>query len=168
MRQSQKSIGLLPSIPGVDQAETDDSASACGECGPSGEDTEAEDTRGFSGEASKELFGRVLRLMREERLYADPRLTRESLIERLGTNRTYFANAISRHSGMNYAQFLNQFRVEEAIRLLSDPEMADRPLKEICFDVGFGSPTTFYKVFLAATGLSPSVFRKSANILKHS
>lgn len=168
VRQNQKSVGLLP--PSLDTVRPDSGSPASieydDESGSGASAAEKVEKR-FSEEASKELFEKVRRLMHEEHLYADPRLTRESLIERLGTNRTYFANAISRHSGMNYAQFLNRFRVEEAIRLLSDPKMADKPLKEICRDVGFGSATTFYKVFLTATGLSPSVFRKSANTLNN-
>lgn len=117
--------------------------------------------KGMSREKGTLLFEEACRLMREERLYADPRFTREDFIERLGTNHTYFTRLIKDFTGANFTQFLNSYRIEEAIRILSDPEKKDCPLKQICSDVGFGSITSFYKFFQAATGVTPSIYRKT-------
>ncbi len=117
--------------------------------------------KGISREKGARLFEEACRLMREERLYADPKFTREDLIERLGTNHTYFTQLIKDFAGTNFTQFINSYRIEEAIRILSDVSRKDYPLKSVCSDVGFGSTTSFYKFFQAATGVTPSIYRKT-------
>lgn len=110
---------------------------------------------------SRQLYVEACRLMEEERLYADAGFTREELIERLHTNHTYLANAISENGGGNYAQWVNSYRINEAIHILSDRNKIDYPLKDIAADLGFSSQSTFSKLFQAATGMSPSSYRKS-------
>ena len=61
---------------------------------------------------------------------------------------------------MNYLQFVNSYRINEAVRILSDKNMISYPLKQIWSDLGFSSPSTFYKVFQQAVGITPSVYRK--------
>ena len=78
----------------------------------------------------------------------------------LGTNRTYLSAVIKEKSGMNYQQFINSYRIQEAIRILSDNDSADYPLKQLWNDLGFSSSSTFYKLFQQAVGITPSVFRK--------
>ena len=106
------------------------------------------------------LYDMACQMMEKDRLYADPQLNREWLAERLGTNRTYLSAIIKEKSGMSYLQFVNSYRINEAVRILSDPEKIDYPLKQIWSDLGFNSPATFYKLFQQAVGITPSVYRK--------
>ena len=100
-------------------------------------------------------------MMKEERLYADPRITREYIIERLGTNRTYLTKIISKYGWINYSQFVNSFRIDEAIRILSNKTNNDKKISSLYSELGFGSPATFFKTFSKVTGMSPAAFRKS-------
>ena len=111
-------------------------------------------------EKKQALYDRACQLMEQERLYTDPQLNRERLAELLGTNRTYLSTIIKEKSGMSYLQFVNSYRIDEAIRILSDPDKIDYPLKQIWSDLGFNSPATFYKLFQQAVGITPSVYRK--------
>lgn len=61
---------------------------------------------------------------------------------------------------MNYLQFVNSYRINEAVRILSDPEQTEYPLKQLWSDLGFNSATTFYKLFQKEVGITPSVYRK--------
>ncbi|MBD5356951.1 MAG: helix-turn-helix domain-containing protein [Bacteroides sp.] len=115
-------------------------------------------------EKNENIFREACRIMREERLYADSTFTREQLVERLGTNRTYLAQAIQQHTGRNYTQWINSWRIKEAMRILSDKTKLDYPLKQLSIDLGFGTIATFYKCFQAETGITPSNYRKS---MKH-
>lgn len=113
-------------------------------------------------EKSHRIYEEVCRLMEEERIYADPQISRESLAQKLGTNKTYLTNIISECSGgMNLSQFVNQYRLREALRLLSDKQYIDYPLKQMSSDLGFGSISTFYKLFQDKVGVTPSAYRKS-------
>lgn len=107
-----------------------------------------------------DLYERACQLMEKERLYTDPQLNRERFAELLGTNRTYLSKILKEKSGMTYLQFVNTYRINEAIRQLSDPTLGQSPLKQIWSDLGFNSPATFYKQFQQAVGITPSVYRK--------
>lgn len=98
--------------------------------------------------------------MDNERLFAESQLTRERMAERLNTNRTYLTQVIKKKTGMSYLQFVNSYRINEAIRVLSDKDNSDYPLKQLWSDLGFSSPSTFYKLFQQAVGITPSVYRK--------
>ena len=81
-------------------------------------------------ERAQELYDRACMLMKKERLFTDPQLNRERFAEILGTNRTYLSKILKEKSGMTYLQFVNSHRINEAIRLLSDPN-TQSPLKQI-------------------------------------
>lgn len=110
---------------------------------------------------SETLYRSLCAMMEKERLYADNQLNRESLAEKLGTNRTYLSQVITENCGMSYPQFINTYRVNEAVRVLSDKRRAGYPLKQLCFDIGFSSLSTFYKIFKEQVGITPSAYRKS-------
>lgn len=122
-----------------------------------------EQRQSLGAQKAEELYAQLCSLMKEERLYANLRMTREMIIERLGTNRTYLTQVISRHGWTNYSQFVNSFRIDEAIRILSDKTRTDIKVSTLYSELGFGSQATFYKTFTAATGVSPVVFKKSVS-----
>ncbi|MDE5877101.1 MAG: helix-turn-helix domain-containing protein [Muribaculaceae bacterium] len=122
---------------------------------------EITDTKSVLNEQkSDDLYAALCRLMKEERLFADLRVTRETVIEKLGTNRTYLTQIIAKHGWTNYSHFVNSFRIDEAIKILSD-KTRDIKMRDLYSELGFGSQATFYKTFSSVTGMSPVVFRKS-------
>lgn len=108
---------------------------------------------------NEELFDQLERLMKISYVYRDSDLNVEKLAEKLGTNRTYLSKAISQQTGGNFNAYLNAYRIDEAVRLLSDPDN-ETPLKAIAADLGFNSIQTFYAVFKGQVGLPPSKFRE--------
>jgi AraC-like DNA-binding protein len=59
----------------------------------------------------------------------------------------------------NFAQFVNERRIDAAREILSDPLRADTPILSIAFDVGFASVGPFNRAFRDQTGKSPKEFR---------
>lgn len=112
-------------------------------------------------EKAQQLYDRLTRLMEDEQVYRDQQLGRESLSEMLGSNRTYLSQIVAEKSGMNVAQFINHYRIREAVRILSDRSQVDYPLKQLYADLGFSSLSNFYKLFQKSVGMSPSAYRKS-------
>lgn len=98
--------------------------------------------------------------METDKPYHEPRLTREKLAKMLGTNRTYLSTVIHAKGGMSYQQFVNTYRINEAIEVLSDASQIERPLKQLWSELGFTSPSTFYKLFQQSVGITPLAFRK--------
>lgn len=108
------------------------------------------------------LFDKLSDLMEKEKVWSDTTLTRERLAEMLGTNRTYLTQVITQHTGKGYYQFINTYRIKEAVKILSDAGNASYPLKALAADLGFRSMTTFYKTFLETVGMTPSKYRDTA------
>jgi AraC-like DNA-binding protein len=61
----------------------------------------------------------------------------------------------------NFAQFVNEHRIEAARAILSDPARADTPILSIAFDVGFSSLGPFNRAFRDKFGKSPSDYRST-------
>ena len=65
---------------------------------------------------------------------------------------------INEQSKLSFTHYVNRFRIEEAIRLLSDPNN-ETPLKAISTELGFNSISTFYNLFQSSVGMTPSQYR---------
>ena len=100
-------------------------------------------------------------IMNEKKVYADPSLTLEKLADIANIQRHLLSRAINRTTGKNFSQYINEYRVKEAIRVMSSPARNGIYIDELYERVGFNSRTSFYRVFKQITGLSPSDFRKS-------
>lgn len=112
----------------------------------------------LTDEKSLELFRTLERIMREEKIYKDNSISKDKVAELLGTNRTYLSRIINEQAQLSFTHYVNRFRIEEAIRLLSDPAN-DTPLKAISADLGFNSISTFYNLFQSAVAMTPSQYR---------
>jgi AraC-like DNA-binding protein len=62
----------------------------------------------------------------------------------------------------NFADFLNGHRIDAAKRRLSDPAEARTTVAAIAFDLGYGSLGPFNRAFRAATGATPTEWRRRA------
>lgn len=118
----------------------------------------------LSEEKGSNLYMQLEELMRCEHLYADPLLSIEKLAEQLQTNRTYLSQVINEQAGVTYSSYINNFRIDAALALLSDPANLDVSLKEIAHQTGFNSLSSFYTLFKKKVGIAPSIYRE--NVLK--
>ena len=116
-------------------------------------------------DSQQELFGRLERLMQNDQVYKNSLFTRGEMAELLGTNRTYLSQTINEQTGLTFTHYMNKYRIEEARRILADPQ-DDTPIKAIAADLGFSSVTTFYTLFKAAVQMSPDQYRKHARSLR--
>lgn len=60
----------------------------------------------------------------------------------------------------NFAAFINDRRIETACRQLADPAFADAPISKIAYALGFASLGPFNRAFKAATGQTPTEWRR--------
>jgi putative ABC transport system permease protein len=61
----------------------------------------------------------------------------------------------------NFATYVNEYRIKEAIRLLSENSNDTISYQNVAFDVGFNDQRNFNRVFKKMTGLTPSEFRNN-------
>lgn len=68
-----------------------------------------------------------------------------------------FSRYFKRMTQLTFTHFVNEYRVNQARRLLNSP----RTVADIGFDVGFNNLSHFNKTFRAMTGQTPSAYRAS-------
>jgi AraC family transcriptional regulator len=75
-----------------------------------------------------------------------------------GMSRFHFSRIFSASVGISPVEYLEQVRIEEAVRLL---KLKTNPVKEIAFMCGFNDPNYFCKAFKKKIGVSPGAFMRS-------
>ncbi len=120
----------------------------------------------YTGLKNGELFELLEQRMKDEKLYHTKDLSQDQLAELMETNRTYLSQAISDHAGKNFRQYINDFRIKEAMQMLFDPGSSKKfSIDAIAQEVGFNSISAFNTAFKQITGVTPSYFRGQADNL---
>ncbi|CCE03676.1 helix-turn-helix domain-containing protein [Bradyrhizobium sp. STM 3809] len=111
--------------------------------------------------ANRKLVEALRRLMADERIYRQENVTIGMLAARLSVPEYRLRRLINGELGYrNFNTFLNNHRIEEAKTALADPAQAEVPVITIAMDAGFQSLGPFNRAFKAATGVTPTEFRR--------
>lgn len=98
-----------------------------------------------------------------EKLWEREGLTVSQMAQALDTQEHRLRSVINQGMGYrNFSSFINGHRIERAKELLSDPNLAERTVLSVAYDVGFASLGPFNRAFREATGLTPTEYRKNA------
>lgn len=81
----------------------------------------------------------------------------------IGSNSSYVSFVINNTFGKNFRSLLNEYRIREACRRLSDHEHYGHiTIQSIYQDLGYSSPSSFTEAFKKINGMTPSVYQKLA------
>jgi AraC-like DNA-binding protein len=105
--------------------------------------------------------------LQNEKPYLNPNLRIEDLADSICCSKHHLSQALNEHLDKGFYDYINQFRVEEAKSMLSNPTMDNQKIASIGFDAGFNSVSTFNDVFKKLSGMSPSQFRKQREQVKY-
>lgn len=94
--------------------------------------------------------------MIEDKLYTESDLSLRRLAEVSRTTENHLSETFSQFLQTNFFNFVNEYRIKEAKRLLSSTDLS---ITMISVEVGFNSRSTFNNTFKKATGVTPSEFR---------
>lgn len=120
----------------------------------------------LTNERSAKITGQLRQLMEEERFFLEPELTLPQLAERLSVSTNDLSQAINREINKSFFDFVNEYRVQEAKKLLSSPKHGHLSILGIALDAGFNSKSAFYSAFSKHIGTTPSGFRKQSALLE--
>jgi AraC-like DNA-binding protein len=105
------------------------------------------------------------RAMLVDRLYRQEGLSIGRLAQQQGLPEYKLRRLINQHLGYrNFADFLNQYRLADAKQALADPAQQAVSILTIALDAGFSSLGPFNRAFKAATGMTPSEYRRAATV----
>ena len=111
-------------------------------------------------ELENELYQKIYDIVVINKKYKDPNFSSKDLAKLLQTNTRYLSAVVNSRFGMNYSCLLNEYRIKDAIRLLSDKKCADKNVEEISAMVGFANRQSFYAAFYRIVGETPNGYRK--------
>jgi AraC-like DNA-binding protein len=111
-------------------------------------------------ELADDLYKKILNIIVVQKRYKDPNFSAKDLAKELKTNTRYLSAVVNSRFGQNYSCLLNEYRIKDALRLLTDRRYADRNVEEISSMVGFANRQSFYAAFFKNVGETPNGYRK--------
>jgi AraC-like DNA-binding protein len=114
----------------------------------------------LSDAEAENIHRRLKQIMSEEKPYTNPDLTLNELARSLHVHPNLLSQVINSREKRNFYDLVNMERVNEFIRLVSQPLNRQYTLLGIALDCGFNSKASFNRNFKKHTGLSPRDFLK--------
>jgi len=106
----------------------------------------------------------LMTVMQEQKLYLDSELTLPDLARETGLSPNHISQVINGQMNQNFFSFVNNYRIQLAKELLSNPDSSGMPVIELALEVGFKSKSSFYDAFRRATQMTPTQFKKSVQM----
>ncbi len=107
------------------------------------------------------LGPKILETLQTERIFLDSQIKISDLANRLKEPDYKVTQAITNDLGFkNFNQMMNSYRIQEAIRLLSDLKYSHCSILSIAMNSGFGSIGPFNRAFKDQTETTPRAFRR--------
>ncbi len=105
------------------------------------------------------IFEKLEELMKNEKVFREKKISRDSLCEMLGTNTTYLTNAVNKYYKKSITSYINTYRIDDVICALSDINNTDS-IQTIFEKAGFSSRTTSIRSFKQEVGCIPTIYRE--------
>lgn len=114
---------------------------------------------GLSESHSIELQKELLEVMTTKEPYLDSDLKLIDLAGMMNINRHHASQIINENFDMSFFEFINNYRVEEAERLITNIKEENLKLVDVAYRSGFNNRITFYKAFKNKNGITPSEYK---------
>lgn len=121
----------------------------------------------LSEEDLEKIKSGLQKLMIEEKLYLNTELKLQDIAEKLSVTQHNISQTLSLKFGLNYYDYLNEFRIKEAKKILSSGDAEKFTLLHIAHECGFNSKSSFNRAFKKITGFTPSEFINSQNVVSN-
>lgn len=116
---------------------------------------------GLKKNEAAELKDKLLLYVEEKKPYLDCNLSLAQLAESLGFYKHYLTQVLNDELNQNFFDFINNYRVEEVKRLMSDINYENYTLLAIALEAGFNSKSSFNRIFKEFTRFTPSQYKKN-------
>lgn len=112
----------------------------------------------LSEDTKQHIRQKIMVYFEEGKAYLNPELNMNLLSEHLKIPKHQLTEVLNTTIGMNFFQFVNNYRVEAVKKMLTDPGNK-YSIEAIGYECGFSSKSSFYTVFKSITGKTPVSYR---------
>lgn len=110
------------------------------------------------------LYGKVLAFMQSNQPYLSDDFSLHDLAAHMLTNKSYLSRTINAFYGKNFRQFLNSYRVDFALNIMTeDPRVR---IEELALMSGFHSATSFNMAFKLKMNVTPREYAQQLKLRK--
>ena len=113
-----------------------------------------------------EIFSLLETTLTTKKLYKDEDLTLERLSATTGINRHHISETLNVFAQKSFYQYVNEYRVQEVIKLLDTPTPRAISLLAVAFECGFKTKASFNQYFKKIVGITPSEYLKNKKAAK--
>lgn len=103
--------------------------------------------------------GRIFDIIVNKRKYLDKDYSAAKLAVDLGVSTRVVSGVVNIAFGMNYASFVNGYRIKDAMAILGDKRNSHLTMEVISGMVGFSNRQSFYASFYRILGITPNEYR---------
>lgn len=114
---------------------------------------------GLKDAQARRLAENLKEVMQTQKLYLNQELSLKDLAKSIDTYTHYITLILNSYFNQNFYDFINQYRVEEAERLLLDPSKSNFTILAIAYECGFNSKAPFNRAFKKKNGITPSEYK---------
>ena len=103
----------------------------------------------------EEIYEKILLKFVVEKKYRDPEYTAAKMAEEIGHNARYISAVVHLRYRDNFSQLINEFRIKEAMYMITDKHFADLKMEDVARATGFANRQCFYSAFYRKNGMTP-------------
>lgn len=111
-------------------------------------------------EHAQELLGKINSVLDDPYYIFNPDFNLDMLCKKVGSNTSYVSSVINDTYGKNFRTILNEKRVREGARRLTDEVNRTRTVESIALSLGYSSSTLFIISFKRVMGMTPAVYKR--------
>lgn len=117
-------------------------------------------SRKLESDAEGLLLQKLYTYFETEKCYLNPKLKVDEVALAIHSTQKEIAAALKKSKNQNFTTCINQYRIEEVIRLFTNLKYDHYKLEAIASMAGFGSKQSFYTAFESVVGVKPAFYRQ--------
>ena len=105
------------------------------------------------GEFMKDKLNQITSTIEETELFKDPEFSLDLVAEKTGLKKHHISQVINSELGCNFFALTNQYRVQEAKRILEASDYVK--MEQLAYELGYKSKSSFFNAFKRETNQTP-------------
>lgn len=107
-----------------------------------------------------DIIEKLKHVVEAQKAYKDPDISLNDLADAIRETRNSISEVLNNNLNLTFYDYLNNNRIEESKRLLTDKKLKNYTIEAIAQESGFKTMSVFYRFFKETVKITPSEYRK--------